>query len=296
MPPRRTSPHAAAGRQVQDLAALADDPAAQRVLALALLDRSTHLEVLRAALAVLGEARDPDLRPALHAKYDWCEAAPGKRDGSGYIRAGIVRALQPVINPDDAPLLQRAMVTYQMVGIYEVCAELRAAALLAANDLDPALAALFAARFLHDPRNSFSGEPARTALDVLAAQQNLGPVFAIASWAHPSSEVTADALRRLVDLPASLVPLLVETHRASVDEQVLLGLFDLLLGHPTRDAWVEEFSRFFRTTQLLDLYGVVAMQVVGSRSDALIRLLRNLAEVERDPARKALLDHALELA
>jgi hypothetical protein len=144
--------------------------------------------------------------------------------------------------------------------------------------------------------NSFSGEPARTAIQTLAAQQNLAPIFGLASWGNAIGEVIGDALRNLVDLPASLLPILIEQYRDSEDEQIVLGLFDLLLGHATRDSWVNELTLFFRTTALIDLYGIIAMQIVGSRSEVLIGMLRNLAEIEQDREKKALLDHALELA
>lgn len=292
----RTAPYAEADAQVRALEAMVENPATQVAHAVKLIEKSRHLEAVRAALKVIGSAADPQLRPVLYRKYDWCEQHPVQRDGSGYIRAAIVRALQPIVQPEDLPLLQRALTSYQMVGIYEVCAELRAVALVTVNDLDPGFAALFSARFLTDPRNSFSGEPARTAIGLLAAQQNLAPIFGLASWGNAVGEIIGEALRHLVEIPASLVQLLAEQYRDSEDEQILLGLFDLLLGHPKRDEWGEEFSRFFHTTKLIDLYGIVAMQVVASRSDALIALLRNLAGTEPDRERKALLDHALELA
>lgn len=292
----RKSPHAEADAQIRDLKAMADAPDAQIVQAVKLMEKSRHLEVVRTAVGIIGEAMDPELRPALHRKFEWCEQQPTQRDGSGYIRAAIVRALQPIARPEDMALLQRALTTYQMVGMYEVCAELRAAALVAVNDLDPGFAALFGARFLTDPLNSFSGEPARTAIQTLAAQQNLAPIFGLASWGNAIGEVIGDALRNLVDLPASLLPILIEQYRESEDEQIVLGLFDLLLGHATRDSWVNELTLFFRTTALIDLYGIIAMQIVGSRSEVLIGMLRNLAEIEQDLEKKALLDHALELA
>ena len=292
----RKSPHAEASAQLGELATLAADPEARVERALALMESSRHLEVVRAALGVLEEAADPALRPALHAKYAWCERAPSARDSSGFIRASIVRALQPILQPEDLPLLERALTTYQMQGMYELCAELRAAALRATNDLDPTLAALYAARFLTDPLTSFSGEPARTAIRLLAAQQNLAPVFGLASWGNAQGEVIGEALRNLTDLPASLLPLLVERYRESEDEQVLLGLYDLLLGHPARAAWRDEIALFLRTTALYDLYGIVVMQIVAGRDEELIRLLRDLGAVERDPEKVKLLGHALELA
>lgn len=260
------------------------------------MESTSHLDVLRTAIGIVGERRDPAHREALIRKYGWCEAKPGQHDSGGYVREAIIKALQPIVQPRDLPLLQRALTTYQVDGSYELCAGLRAAALIAANDVDPGFAALFAARFLTDPRNSFSGEPATTASRVLVAQQNLAPVFGLVSWGAANGETIAEGLRSLVDLPASLLPLLIERYRDSEDEQVVLGLFDLLLAHPTRDDWVDEIMAFFRSTTLMDLYGIIAIQVVASRSGPLIEALRELRVTEFDRLRQGMLDQALELA
>jgi len=251
---------------------------------------------VRTAIRIVGDARDPDCRPALHEKFAWCEVKPVERDSGAYLREAIVKALQPIISPEDLPLLQRGLVTYQKDGMYEVCAGLRAASLIALNDVDPELASLYAARFLTDPDNSFSGEPATTAIRVLAAQQNLAPIFGLVSWGTSDGETIGEGLRQLTDLPASLLPLLIDRYRESENEHVVLGLWDLLLGHPTRDQWVAELLRFFRTTTLMDLYGIMAIQVVASRSGPMIEAMRELRATEFDRLRQQLLDQALELA
>jgi hypothetical protein len=292
MPPRNDRPTAGAIQALRSSAS----PDERRAMAIDLVERSRDLEVLRAALAVLAEERDPELRTMLHQKYAWCEASPVKRDSSGFIRADIVRALHPIVQPADDALLVRALTTYQMQGMYELCAELRAAALRAMSDLDPDTAALFAARFLTDPLTSFSGEPALTAIRLLAAQQRLEPVFALASWEQGSGQILAEALRNLVDLRAELVDLLVERYLSSEDAQVTIGLFDLLLGHAERPRWHDTILRHVVTTQDLDIYGIVVTSIVASRDEHLIRTLRSLAVDERDPTKRQLLDHALELA
>lgn len=281
--------------QIQEIKALSDHPKAQLKAAVYAMSSSRHLDVVRTAIGIIGAAGDSAHRDALYDKYAWCESQGVKGDTSGYIREAIVKALQPIVQPGDLPLLQRALTAYQMDGIYEVCAGLRAAALIAANEVDPGFAALFAARFLTDPLNSFSGEPASTAIRVLAAQQNLGPIFGLVSWGNVVGETIGEGLRNLVDLPASLLPLIVDQYRDSEDEQIVLGLWDLLLGHPTQDEWVEEMMTFFRTTTLMDLYGIIAIQVVASRSETLITALRDLAANEHDLLRRQLLDQALEL-
>lgn len=296
VPQSPRSSRADASETLQQLRRLADDPQAQLSAALRAIDSSPHLDLLRAALGIVGDARDPAHRQALLRKYAWCEAKPSQHDSGGYVREAIIKALRPIVEPVDLPLLQRALTTYQLDGAYELCAGLRAAALVAANEIDPGFAALVAARFLTDPQNSFSGEPATTAIRVLIAQQNLAPVFGLVSWGAANGETIAEGLRSLVDLPASLLPLLIERYRASEDEQVVLGLFDLLLNHPTRDEWVEEIMTFFRTTTLMDLYGIIAIQVVARRSGALIEALRKLRAIEPDRLRQQMLDQALELA
>jgi len=299
---RKPSARAEASGQIAALKALADDPAAQRAKAIELVEKSRHLEIVRAALLVLQHEENPDLRPLLHQKYDRCDGTPDRHDSGGIIRAAIIRALRPVVHQDDLPILHRALRSYQMLGLYELCAELRTAALLALNDLDPDLAGLYAARFLTDPLNSNSGEPALSAIRLLAAQQNLGPVLSVASWETVASfsggngEIIGEALRNLTELPVSMMPLLIERHRDSEDEQLLLGLYDLLLAHPARAAWRDEIVDFLRTTPLLDLYGLVATQIVVTRDETLIGALRDLAEIERDPRRAELLAHALEHA
>jgi hypothetical protein len=273
-----------------------DDPDERARLAVAIVERSRDLEALRPALAVLADRADAALRPLLHEKYGWCEASPAKRDSSGFIRAGIIRALTPIVQPVDRALLLRGATTYQMQGMYELCAELRASALLAMDALDPDTAAALAARFLADPLTSFSGEPALTAIRLLAAEQRLEPVFALASWPQSNEQLVGEALRGLVDLDADLVDLLVDQHLASADPQVALGLIDLLLGHTARSRWHEPILRLVVTATDLDIYGIVVTSIVASRDEPLIQALRELAGGERDPVKRELLEHALELA
>ncbi|MEJ7902443.1 MAG: hypothetical protein WKF63_11400, partial [Thermomicrobiales bacterium] len=192
MPPRnpkaKRSPAVTARAQLDALRALASDPDAQASLAVTYVEESKDLDVLRPALDVLSAQADPSLRPVLHAKYAWCEQSPERHDSGGFIRAAIVRALQPIINDDDLPLLQRALLSYGWVGMYEVCAEVRAAALNALADLDPDLSTYYAARFLRDPHNSNSGEPALSAVRLLAAQGQLTPLFGYAAFPPTSGD------------------------------------------------------------------------------------------------------------
>jgi len=308
MPPKQSRTASSRGEvkaQLDALKALAGDPDAQRDLAMSYVRQSTNMEVLRPALDVLRQAEDPDLRPLLHEKYHWCLRSPERNDSGGIVRAAIIRALQPIILPADLPILELGLRSYQAVGMYDVAAELRTAALNALGDLDPNLAAMHAARFLRDPRNSNSGEPALSAVRLLANHRNLAPLVGYAAWLPSSdapgwltssSEVLAESLRNLVELPASMVDLLVEQYAKSDDEQILLGLYDLLLGHRERSRWRGVIEKFLRQSRFLDLYGLVAMQIVATRDGDLIDLLKEIERTERDPFRSRMLQQALEHA
>lgn len=260
------------------------------------MNASRDLEIVRFVIDILREAESPALRDAFVTKYEWCDDQPHRRDGGGFIRAALVRALKPISSPEDSSLFQRAILTYEMDGPTEVCGDLRAAGILALNEVDPDLAANHAARFLLDPQFTFSGEPITTAIRLLASHGNLAPIFGAVSWGVGRSDVIAEGLRNLVELKADLLPILIDRYIESEDEQIVLGLFELLLGHHTRDTWVTTMEEWFRATTVMDLYGIVAIQVVGSRSETLINMLRHLRNNEFDRLRQGMLDQALALA
>lgn len=264
--------------------------------AVEIMTSSRDLEIVRFAIDELKQQESPDLRSEFLTKYAWCQAQPHKRDGGGFIRSTLVRALIPISAPEDSELFQQAILTYEMDGPTEVCGDLRAAGLIALNDIDPDLAANYSARFLLDPQFTFSGEPITTAIKLLASHDNLAPIFGVVSWGAGRNDVIAEALRNLTGLRDDLLPMVVERYIESEDEQIILGLFELILGHRTRDEWASTVEHWFRTTTVMDLYGIVAMQVVGSRSEVLIVLLRDIRTKELDRLRQELLDQALTLA
>lgn len=260
-----------------------------------IMHEGRDLDTVRRAIGMIGDAEDPAFRDELKQKYDWCDAQPEKRDGGGYIRAAIVRALRPISDPTDVDLFQRAMSSYEIDGAMELDGDLRAAGLLAMNDIDPDLAANWAARLVLDPQMTFSGDPANTAIRLLASHGNLAPIFGLVSWGEARTDVLAEGLRNLVELQNELLPILVDRYLDNDDEQIILGLFDLLLAHRSRDSWTSAIEHWFRTTTVMDLYGIVAIQMVASRSEPLITMLRNLRELEIDAMRVSMLDQALEL-
>lgn len=260
------------------------------------MNSSRDLEIVRYVIDMLRMEESFALREDLVRKYAWCQAQPHHRDGGGFIRAALVRALMAISSSEDTALFQQAIMTYEMDGPTEVCGDLRSAGLLALNEIDPDLAANYAARFLLDPQFTFSGEPITTAIRLLASHSNLAPIFGVVSWGRGRSDVIGEGLRNLTELQDDLLPLLIDRFIESEDEQIILGLFELLIGHRTRDTWASTIESWFRTTTVMDLYGIVAIQIVASRSEVLIAMLRDLRSNEFDVLRQGMLDQALALA
>lgn len=272
--------------------ALASDPPAQRAAALRTIAHSSDEPLLIEALAVASRRGDPECRRAMRTRYDAIDASGGKGDGLGTIRGAIVAALRPMIQPDDRPLLLRALTSYGTVGMYEVLGALRSAGLVAMNDLEPETAAAFAGRFLVDPATAFTNEAGLTAVGVLAAQQRWDVLFALVSWREARIEVLDAALRALVDLPSDLVELLIPLYRDDPEEQLLLGLADLLIAHPASARWSSTLTGIINRGSL-PLAEAIATQIVASRDPVLIDALGALQTRILDRRKSAIIEAAL---
>lgn len=268
---------------------------AQTALALDLVARDKDPRAVRAALEVLKQRPTLDARPILHARFEALAADGIKRDAGTYLRAAILQALRPIAQPADLPFLERAAATYEFLPPTrsEEAGLLRSTALVVMNELDSRLAGFHAVRLLADPFNSrLSGEPALTAVHVLAAIDHFDPLYYYAlHQPQPQSDVLSECLRSLAGLPPTLVPGLVERHGPTRDEVVLVGLFDLLLEHddPT-------FVRqWMPATKLYAVYHYLVTRLVATPAPRWLALLAEQAERERDPRKLALLEEALAL-
>jgi hypothetical protein len=119
-----------------------------------------------------------------------------------------------------------------------------------------------------------SGEPAVTAARLLAMREQLLPLYGIAAGGGGTAEVRAECLRGLIGLPVSLVLRLLDQYRDEKDNTVVVGLFDLVLGHASRSAFADFVGSFLDRTQSIDLYRFVVNSIVASRDPVLIDLLR----------------------
>ena len=162
------------------LRALKDDPASQAAEAVRLLSLEQPADARLAALEVLAEWPAPEARESLLHLYDHYAKNGPKRDPGAYTRSALLRALGPVARPEDGVRLRTAVATYENLppDFGEEASMLRAAALLALNQLEDPTVAFHAARLIVDEQTDrMSGEPALTAVRVLANRYQLLPIY-----------------------------------------------------------------------------------------------------------------------
>jgi hypothetical protein len=92
-----------------------------------------------------------------------------------------------------------------------------------------------------------------------------------------------------------LVQHLLEQYREEKEATVVVGLFDLVLGHSSRSAFAGFVASFLDRTQSIDLYRFVVNSIVASRDPGLIDLLRQPDGPGEHSPRGAVLHEALGL-
>ncbi len=238
-----------------------------------LLGRAKNPEAIASAVGMLGDSADPRIRQVIAQKYETLNAEPRRRDSGCFQRTALVRALRGRASTDDIAWLETALWTVEIIGRFDAASELRAAALVTLNDVDGALACFHGARLLSDA-HEMSGEPAVTAARLLTMREQVLPLYGLVATGGGTPEVRAECLRGLTSLPVSLVARLLEQYRDEKDSTVMVGLFDLVLGHPSRSAFAGFTASFLDRTQSIDLYRFVVNSIVASRDPVLIGLLR----------------------
>jgi hypothetical protein len=270
------------------------DRDAQAELGLVLLNRAGNPEAIATAVGMLGDTADPRIRQAIAQKYATLNAQPRRRDSGCFQRTALVRALRGRATSDDVALLETALWTKEIIGRFDAATDLRAAALVTLNDFDGALAAYHAVRLLSDA-HEMSGEPAVTAARLLAMREQFLPLYGLVASGGGTPEVRAESLRGLTTLPVSLVTRLLEQYHDEEDSSVVVGLFDLLLAHPSRGSFAEFIASYLDRTTSIDLYRFVVNSIVASRDAALSALLRRPDGPGENSPKGKVLREALEL-
>ena len=281
--------------KLEQLRGLADTPDEQVAYALRLL-KDRMVDVVLAAIKVLAPREDPAVRAAFLSTYATLAANGVRRDPGGTLRIALLDAIRPIADPTDAPIFERAASTYEFL-YGEAAGDLRAAGLRALASVDAELAGYYAVRLLDDPYQSImSGEPSLAAIKVLATHNQHLPIYAyVLREAAQHPDVLAEGLRSLADLPPSLLPALVERYRVSTSEIVLLGFFELLLGHRQHVAYRDVVLDFLATTTHYNLYRYLLIMLLNMHDPNLEQLLTTLARHESDRQKRAVWDEVWAL-
>lgn len=280
------------------LRALAGDPAAQAAYAITLLAPAAGRPAHMAALDVLRKQPTSDARAALVTLYEHLAANGPKRDAGAFLRRAIVEALRPVALPADAALLANAASTVERMPPFfkDEAVGLRAAALLALNEVDAELAAFHATRLLVDEHaDPMSGEPGVSAARVLGSQGALLPLYLLACQPTPPApaEVVAECLRNLTGLPVSLVSVLVERYRETGSAALLIGLYDLLANHRAGPQALPFLEGELARRKDPDLYRYLLVALLSARKEALNAVVLAASQMETDPRKVAILLESL---
>jgi hypothetical protein len=271
----------------------------QAAYARTLLNSRTRRDTLRAALKVVRQAPEDSARRALHELYLHYGRANGAHDYGCYVRADILRALQPILSHEEAGILAGALRTYEFPPpqFQEEAALLRSVALVLFTELDDAAAPFHASRLLVDPHvDKMSGEPGVTAARVLAACGQTLALFqyVVEPRAGRPPEIAAECLRALTTLPARSVDDVLAVEGLADSAVRHVGVIDLLLRHdqgPLRVDWLLESLR----KAPLEVFRYALFAIVAAGDDALLGRTVTALGGERNPERIAAAIEALDL-
>lgn len=263
--------------------------------ALRLLARAQSPEDVRAALTA-ASVEDPRVRAGLLERYRHLGTNGPRLDPTTTVRSEILIALRDHLLAVDLPLLEKAATTNERGYSGEIAGPLRSAAIVAIASIDPATAKVHAVRLLADTANTdpMSGEPALSAARVLAAQGEFLVLYRHA-MGGATGEVLGECLRSLTELPTQLALLLAEQLRETRDEAALLGLVDLVLGHPDPAVAAAFLPGWLAADASEDLYRYVAAAAVASRREDLRAIIVDLAKEEVRREHRTILEEALTL-
>lgn len=287
--------------RLQKLREFAADPAAQATYAIGLLLPRYGLEVVRAALRVLLRHPSAAAQAPLRRLFAHYAEHGVQRDPGTYVRSEIVRVLRAgcaVAGQEEADLLvaEQGLLTYEFPppAFMEEAAMLRSGALALLADLDDERACYHAARLLMDVHTDpMSGEPALTAVEVLAAQGEQLPLYAYVAQPVMRGEVAAACLRGLGALPAGAVPPLLAQLAECDQPGVLVGLVDLLLAQARLEVCRAKLAHMLDTVEDGDVYRYLAAALLASGDADLRSMALGAAATVMHPAQIAALGDAL---
>jgi hypothetical protein len=280
----------------------ARDPGAATALAIDVVARERVHRVLEPALEILAEAGAPAARPALRARFIDLTENGMRHDQDCALRVEIIRVLRAIGSRDDRDVAEIGVRTIQLnpPARVDVAQGLRAESLLLLSEIEPERADIFAVELLQDRHtSSFSGEPAVTAIRVLAARGQTLPIWIVARSPELSPDVLAQAFAALRQAPRDLQLEVLLGHVAAAtsrrddgDPLALVAAEAIVLNH-LADGYQAVVDLLKETTNL-HLCRYLTMTSARSRDGGLRALLVAARDAERNPDKIDIFDAALE--
>lgn len=191
-----------------------DDAEAALALSIDTIGRERAHRVLEPSLDILSQAVPlPDdriralARDALRTRFIDLTENGVRFDQDCDLRVRIVKLLREVATPEDRDIAERGVRTIQLQppARIDVAQALRGQSLLLLDRFDQKRSGFYAVEFIHDLHVSrFNGEPAVTAIQLLAARGEVLAIWAIARRPDLQSDVLAQAFASLRQAPTDL--------------------------------------------------------------------------------------------
>ena len=261
-----------------------DEAELQRVLVR--VRRALLPDDLEAALdQLLQLPRNPEARTVLLERFR-ALTTNRRRDADGRLRWLLLRALRDLATAADVPLLLAATRTFEHIppSFEEVAHGIRAEGLHRLLEVDANLARWRAIEMLADGQdNPVTGEPARTALRVLAAAGELTLIYGIA-LDNPYAllpAARAESLLWLDGLPDDRLRMVIDRFLEKDEPNLLLPVIEL--GVERRVDWLEDvLINALVATSDLDAFRYAILQATARhRSDLVERLRGRLGSKEQ---------------
>lgn len=301
MPKKITRADEIVNRAVARLSELREtDPNAAIDYAIELVARERQHRLLEPALDVLTADPVEKARPALRTRFLDLTENGMRVDQDCELRVRIARVLRTIGADADRDLAETGLRTIQLQppARIDVAQPLRAGCLVWYAELDPERANFYAVEMLTDPNTSeFSGEPAVSAIRVLAADGHVLPIWALARRRGLPSDALAQAFGSLRKTPADLQLQALREHLAwtreagESGEAVALVAAEAIILNGLTEGNAEVVDLVRRSeNRNLGLYLVVTAARHGD-SDLKARLAALLQVVE--PWRRELIEQGL---
>jgi hypothetical protein len=271
----------------------AGDTEAARDLALLMLSKSRRREIVDAALTALDDDVPESARPTLRDLALYYFDTPNN-DKTVAAREKLLRMLTHIGDPADIDLYLRGVNAYEKQPFLgEVAQNLRAVSLVGLALADMPLGNLYAVKLLSGIDDAtgdvvtsvFNGEPAVTAVNLLARQGIVLPIYQYLLLAGLDAlemglnEVVGKALESLgedfpINLYQPLIDLFVPRDRALVS----IGIISHIVEHKL-DALYPAIETIITTTRHHDLHNYAVVMLAASRDTALMDILFTLAKL-----------------